>query len=172
MQAETEWNGFREAKDEFMRKHPQSPIPAEQRGAFAGLSYFPYNPELNLHLPLQRDAEGAVTMETSTGSQREYHRLGHVTFTVDGQPATLTVFRGEDGELFVPLRDATSGQETYGAGRYVEPDMPDEDTVDLDLNYLYNPYCAYNPAYSCPLPPMENWLRVPIRAGEKAYTHI
>jgi uncharacterized protein (DUF1684 family) len=81
----------------------------------------------------------------------------------------LTIF-GEDDELFLPMRDATSGQETYGAGRYLEPELIAQGTVDVDFNYLYNPFCAYNPGYSCPLPPTENWLKVPIRAGEKNYS--
>jgi uncharacterized protein (DUF1684 family) len=81
----------------------------------------------------------------------------------------LTLYRGTDGDLFLPLRDATSGDETYGAGRYLEPLMLDDGRVLVDFNYLYNPYCAYNDAWSCPLPPRENWLTVPIRAGEKAF---
>ena len=161
---------FQEAKDEFMRSHPQSPIPEEERDQFQGLSYYPYNPDLNLHLPLDRDvSQEPVTMETSTGDQTELHPAGKVRFEVEGEPAELTIYADEDGELFLPLRDATSGKETYGAGRYLDPEPGEDDTVNLDFNYLYNPYCAYNEAYSCPLPPMVNWLRVPLRAGEKIY---
>ncbi len=74
-----------------------------------------------------------------------------------------------NGELFLPLRDATSGEETYGAGRYLEPQPAAEGWVLMDFNCLYSPYCAYNEAWSCPLPPRENWLSVPIRAGEKTF---
>jgi uncharacterized protein (DUF1684 family) len=108
-------------------------------------------------------------METSTGDSREYKRAGKVRFDVEGQAAELTIFQDSSGELFLPLRDATSGKESYGAGRYLEPDLIDDETVHVDFNYLYNPYCAYNEAYSCPLPPGENWLRVPITAGEKSF---
>ena len=161
---------FREAKDEFMRDDPHSPLTHEQRQSFTGLSYYPFNPALHLHLPLDRDvADDAVPMPTSTGEQQEFRRAGKIHFEVGGQPATLTVYQDEDGELFLPLRDATSGHETYGAGRYLEPEWVDDDTVHVDFNYLYNPYCAYNEQYSCPLPPMENWLRVPIAAGEKSF---
>ena len=107
-------------------------------------------------------------METSTGDRQEYRRAGKIHFDVDGQTAQLTIFQDPEGELFLPLRDATSGKETYGAGRYLEPELIDDETVHVDFNYLYNPYCAYNEAYSCPLPPVENWLRVPIAAGEKS----
>jgi uncharacterized protein (DUF1684 family) len=142
----------------------------EQQQQFAGLSYYPFNPALHLHLPLDREvAEDAVPMQTSTGEQQEYRRAGKLHFDVDGQAAELTVFQDPEGELFLPMRDATSGKETYGAGRYLEPEWVDDETVHVDFNYLYNPYCAYNEAYSCPLPPVENWLRVPIAAGEKSF---
>jgi uncharacterized protein (DUF1684 family) len=161
---------FREAKDEFMRDDPHSPLSDEQRQRFAGLSYYPFNLALHLHLPLDREvAADAVPMQTSTGEQQEYRRAGKLHFDVDGQAAQLTVFQDPEGELFLPLRDATSGKETYGAGRYLEPEWIDDQTVHVDFNYLYNPYCAYNEAYSCPLPPRENWLRVPIAAGEKGF---
>ncbi|HZU14430.1 MAG TPA: DUF1684 domain-containing protein [Chloroflexota bacterium] len=161
---------FRAAKDAFMKEDEQSPLPSEERENFPGLSYYPYNPDLHLQLPLDRDVPAEpITMETSTGSRREYRRVGKIRFEVDGTPAELMIYQGSDGSLFLPLRDATSGKETYGAGRYVEPEMVGDDQVDADLNYLYNPYCAYNEAYSCPLPPIENWLRVPIEAGEKVY---
>jgi hypothetical protein len=76
----------------------------------------------------------------------------------------------ETHDLFLPFRDATSGRETYGAGRYLEVEPPGPDGgVEIDLNYAYNPYCAYNPEWSCPIPPGENWLTVPIRAGERSF---
>jgi uncharacterized protein len=162
--------GFRAAKDEFFREDPRSPIPEARRDSFEGLSYFPFNPALHLHATLDRNVpDEVVTMDTSTGQAREYRRAGKIHFEVDEQPAELTVFEGSQGELFVPMRDATSGKETYGAGRYLEPEMVDDETVHVDFNLLYNPYCAYNEAYSCPLPPVENWLRVPIEAGEKNF---
>jgi uncharacterized protein len=161
---------FRAAKDEFMRDDPHSPISDKERKTFPGLSYYPFNPALHLHLPLDRDvSEGAVSMETSTGASKEYRRAGKIQIEVAGQTAQLTIFQDPAGELFLPLRDATSGKETYGAGRYLEPEVVDDESVHVDFNYLYNPYCAYNEAFSCPLPPVENWLRVPIAAGEKIF---
>lgn len=161
---------YREAKDEFMREDPHSPLPHEQQHTFEGLSYYPFNPALHLHLPLDRDVpDDVVPFETSTGEQQEYRRAGKIHFEVDGQPAELTIYQGSGGDLFLPLRDATSGKETYGAGRYLEPEPVDDDSVHVDFNYLYNPFCAYNDAWSCPLPPRENWLKVPIEAGEKSF---
>lgn len=162
---------FRAAKDNWFARDPHSPLTHEEQHQFSGLSYYPFNPALHLHLALDRDvSDEPITMETSTGDQREYHRAGKIHFDVNGEPATLTVYSGPNGELFLPMRDATSGKETYGAGRYLEPEMTGEDEVHVDFNYLYNPYCAYDEAYSCPLPPLENWLRVPIEAGERTYT--
>jgi hypothetical protein len=93
-----------------------------------------------------------------------------VHFDVDGRTATLTLFGSHDSDdLFLPFRDATSGQETYGAGRYIDVGAARDGRVTVDFNLAYNPYCAYNPSYSCPLPPRENWLDVPIRAGEQDY---
>ncbi len=161
---------FRAAKDSWFAQDPQSPLTHEERHHFNGLPYYPFSAALHMHLPLDRDvSDEPISMETSTGDQREYRRAGKIHFEVNGQPVSLTVYASPDGELFLPMRDATSGKETYGAGRYLEPEMAGEDQVHVDFNYLYNPYCAYNEAYSCPLPPLENWLRVPIEAGEKNY---
>jgi uncharacterized protein (DUF1684 family) len=88
---------------------------------------------------------------------------------VDGQEAALTIYRDDEGEYFLPFADALAGHETYGAGRYLEPLDLEDGKVRVDFNYAYNPYCAYNEGWSCPLTPRENRLKVPIRAGEKVY---
>jgi uncharacterized protein len=163
-------SALRAAKDEYMREDPTSPLGQGERATFGGLAYYPYDPVLALELPLDRNVSAeAVQMGTSTGDSRQYPRAGKIRFEVDGTPAELTIY-GEPGNLFLPIRDATSGKATYGAGRYVEPDTVGEDTVFVDFNLLYNPYCAYNEQFSCPLPPVENWLQVPIEAGEQNYS--
>lgn len=160
---------FRRAKDDFFRTDPQSPLSPEQVTGFEGLRYFPDNPRLRLRLAPEspRDA-GEVRMPTTTGGEQVYRRFGVVRFEVDGEPADLTLFASADHPgLFLPFRDATSGDETYPGGRYLDLDPPGSDgLVEVDFNHAYNPYCAYNEAWSCPLPPPENWLSVPIRAGE------
>ena len=167
----SELEEFRAAKDAFFRDDPRSPLTPGQRSAFEGLAYFEENAALVILAPLETegiDPTERFVMQTTTGGERVYRRAGKVRFEVDGEPAEMTLFSSPDmHELFLPFRDATSGNETYGAGRYLEAEPPARDgTVVVDLNYAYNPYCAYNPDWSCPIPPAENRLSVPIRAGE------
>lgn len=163
-------SGFRQRKDAFFKEHHQSPLTPEQREAFNGLAHFPENADLRLTLDLDTSGEGigeVVTIGTVNGETKQYSRAGRVSFAVEGTPVTLTVFRElVRGHLFVPFRDATAGTETYGVGRYLEPKLLPDGRVSLDLNLAYNPYCAYNHGWSCPIPPAENILKVPIRAGE------
>jgi uncharacterized protein len=165
---------FRAAKDRAFRRPMESPLTPDQLRGFGGLAYFPGNPDLVLEASLEAAADTGeeITLDTSTGDVATYRRAGVVRFAVDGQPAQVTLFASDDrDELFLPFRDATSGQESYGAGRYLEVNPPGDDRqVVVDFNYAYNPYCAYNSGWSCPLPPVENWLKVPIRAGEKDYS--
>lgn len=172
--AMSELTEFRADKDAFFREHPNSPLMPSQRASFGGLAYYPEDPELVVHGPLETDGvdlDEAVTMQTTTGGHQVYRRAGVVAFDVDGEPARITLYSSPDmHELFVPFRDATNAKETYGAGRYLETEPPDpQGEVVVDFNYAYNPYCAYNPVWSCPIPPGENWLRVPIRAGERIF---
>ncbi len=151
-------------------KDPNSPLTPEQRRSFPGLDYFDENPRLVIKASVDRNVEhDEVRMATTGGEEQVYRRYGLVRFHVDDEPAQLVLYSSDDSdELFIPFRDATSGQETYGAGRYLEVHAHGGD-VTIDFNYAYNPSCAYDPAYSCPLPPRENWLKVPIRAGEKVF---
>lgn len=167
----SELDDFRREKDAFFGQDHHSPLTHEHRHSFKGLSYYPENPDLVVIGELEPPAEqGEVTMETSTGDSKVYERAGVVRFAVDGEPAEVTLYRPKGEEsLFLPFRDATSGQETYGAGRYIDLGPAHHGHVAVDFNYAYNPSCAYNPEYSCPLPPRENWLKVPIRAGEKDF---
>jgi len=161
---------FREQKDAYMGSSRHSPFSHEQQHAFTGLKYFPHNPQLVFRVPLEPATDTSpYTVQTSTGESVEFRTAGTVQFEVEGQLVRLTVYRDSEDQLFVPLRDATSGGETYGAGRYLDPEADETGEVTLDFNYLYNPYCAYNDAWSCPLPPRENWLGVPIRAGELVF---
>lgn len=170
----SELEEFRAAKDDFFRSHPQSPLTPGQRAAFTRLAYFPADPALRIEAVLDTDVDRdePIKLQTTGGGTQEYRRAGRVRFRVDGQEAEITLYQSKSQrELFVPFRDATSGRETYGAGRYLEVDRPGPDgRVVVDLNYAYNPYCAYNVDWSCPLPPRENWLRVPLRAGEQSFT--
>jgi len=165
---------FRAEKDVFFRDDPRSPLTSEQRATFHGLSYYPEDDRsvVTSRLDTGVDRDEEIVMATSTGGSQTYHRAGKVRFEVEGDAAEVTLYASpEADDLFVPFRDATSGNETYGAGRYleVEPPGPDGDVV-IDFNLAYNPNCCYNEHWSCPLPPRENWLNVPIRAGEKDFS--
>ena len=173
----SELTEFRTGKDTFFRDHPRSPLTSEQRASFDGLSYFPEDGAFAIRAPLQTedvDRDELIAMQTTTGGQQVYRRAGVVRFEVDGEAAQVTLFASPDmHELFLPFRDRTSGSETYGAGRYLEVEPPGADGwVVVDFNLAYNPYCAYNPEWSCPIPPGENWLAVPIRAGEKTFRSV
>jgi hypothetical protein len=166
----------REAKDEYFGENPHSPIPPAERDGFEGLSYYSIDASYRFELPLHEyDDRETVTVGTSTDGERDYLRWGQFRFEVDGEEVSLEAYKSDpdDDRLWVPFRDATSGEETYGAGRYLdlEPEShrTDDGTWILDFNEAYNPTCAYSDEYECPLPPTENWLDVRIEAGEKAY---
>lgn len=165
----SELTEYRAEKDEFFRRHPNSPLLMEQRLGFTGLQYFPENDALRLEVIIEplKDEE-PLEMQTSTGGVQTYTRHGRFRFQVDGEEAELTIYRNENG-YFLPFVDSLAGQETYPAGRYLEPEALPGNRFFVDFNMAYNPYCAYNELWSCPLPPPENRLKVPIRAGEKNF---
>ena len=167
----SELTAFRAEKDDFFKHHPQSPLTPEQRRDFAGLQYFPENDTLQLEVQVERlFDQQPMQMQTSTGGVQSYVRYGKFKFEVDGQPTELTIYQNENG-YFLPFVDSLAGKETYPAGRYLEPEPLPGDRFLVDFNVAYNPYCAYNEMWSCPITPAENRLKVPIRAGEKLFEH-
>ena len=167
--------GFRAEKDAFFRESSGSPIPAEEREAFTGLPYYPVNVDLVFEgLALEPYAGGEPTdfqIPTSDNRLRPARRAGTLSFDLDGQPLRLTAYELEgahsDGRVFVPFLDATSGTETYGAGRYLDLEPDEDGTYALDFNLAYHPTCVYQPIFSCPLTPAENRLPIRIEAGER-----
>jgi uncharacterized protein (DUF1684 family) len=173
---ETELLQERREKDAVFRSGAQSPLPPAERSGFAGLKYYPPNPALRFHTKLNRyPAPKAVRLGTNTGEIQSGLRYGYFEFEVNGVTCRLQAYRMDDTPaeggplLFIPFKDATSGSETYGAGRYIDLHENTSGIYDLDFNRAFNPYCAYGKGYSCPVPPEENRLAVPIRAGEKKY---
>lgn len=166
----------REDKDRFMRTSPESPF-AENPENFKGLHYFPADIRYKITAaltPVQN--KKPVTLATSDGKEQHYIDYAYADFDLDGYHHKLLIleitgmgpFRGK---LFLAFGDETSTTETYGAGRYLDVNkVPGSNTITLDFNKAYNPYCAYVEKYSCPLPPPENLLKVPIKAGEKIYS--
>ncbi len=165
----SELDEFRAEKDNFFANDFQSPLTPAQKRDFHGLKYFPENPELRLELKAEEfPTKERVEMQTSTGDVQVYHKHARLRFEVDGSPAELTVYEGPNG-FFLPFVDSLAGKETYAAGRYLEPEPLPGGRFLVDFNMAYNPYCAYNEHWSCPLTPFENRLKVPIRAGEKLF---
>jgi len=166
----------RELKDGFFKAHPQSPIPLGGRMRFKRLEYYPpdlnYRFELELH---EHDEKKSIKLAYTRGEVKEFIRWGEFRFKIGGQEQVLQAYKSSPEEelLSIFFRDATSGKETYGAGRYLDLEPERDRTIDgkwiLDFNKAYNPWCAYSEAYTCPFVPPENWLKVAVRAGEKSY---
>jgi len=177
---ETDWieriERQRREKLAYFRDSPRSPLPPEMQGeVFPGLEYYDVDPAFRFVIPLEEhEQKESVTVETTADGRQQYRRWGEFTFEVDGESVTLQAYRpaADDERFWVPFRDETNGETTYEAGRYIDLDPHshrDDGEWILDFNQAYNPTCAYNYAYECPLIPMENWLDVPIPAGEKEF---
>jgi uncharacterized protein (DUF1684 family) len=160
---------FRKEKDSFFANDNNSPLTPDQKEKFHGLRYFAENPALRLEIEIEPFAEQEmVQLPTSTGDIKSYTRYGRFSFLAEGQKAELTLFGSPHG-YFLPFVDSLAGVETYGAGRYLDPKQLPDGRFLIDFNLAYNPYCAYNEYWNCPIPPAENRLNVPIRAGEKNF---
>lgn len=160
----------RDEKDRFFAEHPQSPIPEDERGSFDGLAYYEVDPAYRFHTALDEAEPEKLTIPRSTGDEVTYERVGTFVLGLPEGQIELAAFRqpGDDsGDLFLPFKDTTAPDETYGAGRYLEVRLAHGDHYDVDFNLAYHPFCAYNEAYACPFPPPENQVDVPIRAGER-----
>ena len=165
----TDLEQYRARKDDFFRQHPASPLTPEQQAVFSGLSYFSEDHSLRLEVIVERDVKReTVYFETNGNTLQPYSRVGRFRFKVDEDIAELTLFANERG-YFLPFVDALAGKETYPAGRYLEPEPLDDRNFYVDFNLAYNPYCAYNDQWTCPITPIENHLKVPIRAGERIW---
>jgi uncharacterized protein len=172
---------FRGERDRLFASHPQSAYDEAQRRAFRGLAYYPYDPEACVEAVAETNVEPRRLMiETSSDEAMPMTRVATLRFNIGGDQGELALYWIDvyGGGLFLPFWDATAPAETYGGGRYLFdtvkgsdfiqlPDRAGEVRLLLDFNYAYNPSCAYNYRWSCPLAPPENRLSVPIRAGEK-----
>jgi uncharacterized protein len=170
---QTELAAERSKKDEFMRTSADSPI--RDKTIFRGLTYFA--PDLSFRVraslePFPEDKREKLVVKMTDGSEEVYEKYGHANFTMAGKPCRLLLLTYQKS-LTVLFQDSTAGKESYGGGRYLDIDQKtvDKNSVTLDFNAAYNPYCAYNPTYACPLPPPENKLDVPVKAGER-YEHV
>ena len=172
---EAAWTRWREVRERLFRSHPQSPIAAAARGAFRGCTYFPYDPAARVYAEVSPLAPEQREIVTSTGASYAFTRFGEARFELYGARCSLEQYwlEGYGGGLFVPFGDGTSGETTYPAGRYLLDTVKGADLGSVggrlvfDFNFAYNPSCAYDPRWVCPLAPSANWLPVPVRAGEQ-----
>ena len=182
-----EWRSVRE---DLFRNHPQSPLPADRRSGFRA-AHYPNDPALRFEVAVEPLADPsppaapafgglaglAIDIPVSAGGTMSFQRFGAVAIPLPDGPRRLEVYwmAGYAGGLFLPFRDATNGTETYGAGRYLldaakSADLGgdrDRGTLILDFNFAFQPSCAFDPKWACPLAPPSNRLDVPIRAGER-----
>ncbi len=167
--------GYRAEKDAFFKSAPGSPIPVDEREAFTGLPYYAVDADLVFEgltpEPYTGDEPSHFQIPTSDGKLRPAHRAGVFRFDLDGASRQLTAYELEgahsDGRLFLPFLDATSGSETYGAGRYLDLEPDEDGTYAIDFNLAYHPSCVYAAHFSCPITPAENRLAVRVEAGER-----
>jgi uncharacterized protein len=171
----------RRAKDATFASDPDSPLPVAQRAAFRGLTYFPPDPTWRYAGSVERyKTPERITIVTTGGKPRPCERWGRVRFARDGRALTLQIYRlldlpdrpGGEG-LFLPFKDASTGKETYAAGRYVDLEGPDDGPFVLDFNNAYDPSCAYGEPerFQCPVTPAENTLPIAVIAGERGPAH-
>lgn len=170
---------FRKDKDEAFRNECWSPLTDEQKANFRGLSYYSENPNLVFqNVVIEPIGAGqTVEIQTSAGDTEKYLRAGIIKFSLEGKEYQLRLYKQSfstnkdfaGSDYFLPIKDATSGDETYKDSRYVDIEVENNTIPKLDFNYAYNPYCAYNHNWRCPITPEENRLSIAIEAGEKNF---
>lgn len=160
---------FRKAKDHFFKVSPNSPLEPSQQQAFSGIPYYDEDPDLRYELNVEKfNSKETVNIQTSTDEYAEYISWGKISFSLHGEECTLTLFKQKGTEgFFLPFADGTTRIETYSSGRYLDVNVLANGQILLDFNLAYNPNCAYNQQWSCPITPPENRIKPPVRAGEK-----
>jgi uncharacterized protein (DUF1684 family) len=167
---------YREQKDDNFRKSIKSPI--KDKETFTGLSYFDYSEKyrVNAFVTFTNDTQ-LISIPRTDGKRSFYIAFAKASFKIDGKLQTLMMYRlPEDIQntpvLFIPFNDASNEELTYKGGRYLDVELKNNKSIVIDFNYAYNPFCVYNYQYTCPIPPAENKLDVPIYAGEKNYIQV
>lgn len=175
---EARWRRWRQQRDKLFREHPDSPLPIKDRKPGTRLPYYSYDPACRFEAEVEPLSQPVhLSVDLRQDGALELERMGRVRFKHQGSSFSLTLYwlQGYGGGVFLPFRDGTNGQETYGGGRYLLDSIKGADLgsrgnrLILDFNFAYNPSCAYDAAWHCPLAPPENWLTVPVRAGEMSY---
>tara|TARA_R110000868_G_scaffold52950_12_gene166668 strand:- start:902 stop:1507 length:606 start_codon:yes stop_codon:yes gene_type:complete len=169
---------FQKGLNAVFKDASTSPLKEKDRKEFDALEFFKYDSAYVVEALFTRtEHEVPFKMKTSTDSLIEYIKYGELEFSLKNERFKLNAYQDEkltkeDGYgdyLFLPFSDETNGLESYGGGRYLDLKIPKSDTVVIDFNSAFNPYCAYNEKYSCPIVPRENYLKTRIEAGVKAF---
>lgn len=174
----TAWSVWRRERDVLFASHPQSPLPDGERASFGGLDLFDYDPAYRVLAEVLSAEARTYDIATSGDESMRFTRVGVARFDLLGRGHELEIYwlTGYGGGLFVPFRDATSGRSTYGAGRYLLDTVKgsdlgaENDRLVFDFNFSYNPSCAYDPRWVCPLAPPPNRLDLAVEAGERIAT--
>ena len=173
---EAAWREWRAGRDRLFSAHPQTPLGADALARFEALRFFPYDPAFRVSGRVVATAPVVREVDSSTGERISFRQFGLVEFELSGERSLpLYWLEGYGGGLFLPFADATSGRESYGGGRYLldtvkGADLGDEDgRLVLDFNFAYNPSCAYDPRWTCPLPPGQSRLPLAVTAGEQTF---
>jgi uncharacterized protein len=175
VEPEAGWQLWRDTRDELFRSHPQSPLPADRRASFEGLGYWPYDPQARVLAELEDIEAAPEPVETSGTEPILFRPFARASFELRGERLSLEVawLAAYAGGVFLCFRDATSGRESYGGGRYLLDTVKGADLGEdggrlvLDFNFAYNPSCAYDPGWVCPLAPPANRLATVLEVGEK-----
>ncbi|MEZ4816907.1 MAG: DUF1684 domain-containing protein [Flavobacteriaceae bacterium] len=170
---------YQEEQNEEFRNPETSPLTKEALEHFTALEFYPIDLKYRVEANFVRTPnEKPFLMKTTTNRLPEYVKYGEAQFEIDGKELELTLYKSTNSygdpekygnQLFLPFTDLTSGDGSYGGGRFMDVTIPEGRTIILDFNKSYNPYCAYNHKYSCPIPPKENDLQVRIEAGVKDF---
>lgn len=169
---------FQKSLDKEFSNKETSPLVSDALKRFKGLDFFPVNERFIIEAQFSRTPdEVPFEMPTTTERKPIYIKYGTATFTLNGKQQTLALFQDINlrnqkeykNHLFLPFTDLTSGVSTYGGGRYIDLEIPEGETIILNFNLAYNPYCVYNPKFSCPIPPEQNYINAEINAGIKDY---
>lgn len=164
---------WRKERDVFFKTHQRSPLTPDQKKHFKGLKYYPFDRKYLFSGQIERfilninNPKYYATFMTNKGTNKRYIRYGRFRFQLDGKDYSLEAYKSIlSDNLFIPFKDKTNVEETYGGGRYIDAEILEGYRMGLDFNMAYYPACAYNDKFICALPPKENMLDVEIRAGE------
>jgi len=171
---EEKLKAFRAKRDQFFKEDPRSPLKGSDRKKFKGLLYYPINLKYAVIGSIERYPSEPkpiyINLPTNKGREKKYVKNGQFRFKWEGKEYVLQIYRPlGGGEFFLPCKDKTSGTETYPEGRYLYIEPMPGGKVLIDFNRAYNPFCEYSEKYLCPFATQENWLDIPIHAGEKRF---